>query len=440
MDDIVVIFNETNYYTSHLTKQEYEVAQLSNQFDDQIGEEGVIQGQPKNKYNLRMRNGSSKATTFDKGKQAEAPPKPNPNKGMPSKTQSSPLSNLLSPETKEADKPPTSFILEHELRKINIPIPLMKLLKNEPFKKSIMKVMQPTPSSVSSDVISLQDENPSINVGPHIEDGSDASPPFYVSLNDHDNILQNYLMDPGASQNVMPKVVMEELGLEVTKPYKDLHSFDSKKVKCLGLIKDMVVSLAQLPMKSVVMDIVVADIPPKFGMLLSRTWAKKVGGSLQMDLTYATIPVFGSEHIRLYIEVRLAYIVNDHKNPSNHPIYAIEDGIGSSVFHLDDDEPKISFIQHRDQPMNGQQNKVWKMYFDGSSSRDRSGAGIVLISPLEEVITFSYKLEFETTNNIAEYEALVLGLMAAKDMVIDCLAIFGDSELVINQVRKSNRG
>jgi ribonuclease HI len=44
-------------------------------------------------------------------------------------------------------------------------------------------------------------------------------------------------------------------------------------------------------------------------------------------------------------------------------------------------------------------------------------------------------MEFETTNNIAEYEALVLGLRVAKDMAIDCLAIFGDSELVINQVR-----
>ena len=41
------------------------------------------------------------------------------------------------------------------------------------------------------------------------------------------------------------------------------------------------------------MDVVVTDITPKFGMLLSRYWAKKVGGTLQMDLTYATIPVFG---------------------------------------------------------------------------------------------------------------------------------------------------
>jgi hypothetical protein len=155
VDYTTMLFNETYYYTSHLTQEEYEVAQLPNQFDDQIGEKGVIQGQPKKKYDLRMRNGASKATTFDQGKQAESPPKPNPNKVMPSKTKSSPLSKHIAPETKEVDKPPNSFILEHEMRKIKIPVPLKKLLKNEPFKKSIMKVLQPTTSSVSFDVISL---------------------------------------------------------------------------------------------------------------------------------------------------------------------------------------------------------------------------------------------------------------------------------------------
>jgi hypothetical protein len=211
-----------------------------------------------------------------------------------------------------------------------------------------MKFLHTTPSSVSYDVISLQDENLAITMGPHTEDGSDASPPFYTSLNVHDKTLHNCLMDSRASQNVMPNVVMEELGLEITKPYLDLYSFDSKKVKCMGLIKDMVVSLAQLPMKSVLMDIVMANTPPKCFMLLSRTWAKKVGGSLQMDLTYATVPLFGGEHRRLYREVRLAYIFSDHQNPSNHPIYVVEDEMGSSVFHLNDDEPEISVSQRRE--------------------------------------------------------------------------------------------
>jgi ribonuclease HI len=44
-------------------------------------------------------------------------------------------------------------------------------------------------------------------------------------------------------------------------------------------------------------------------------------------------------------------------------------------------------------------------------------------------------MEFETTNNIAGYEAPVMGLRAAKDMVIDSLEVFGDSELIINQVK-----
>jgi hypothetical protein len=204
-------------------------------------------------------------------------------------------------------------------------------------------------------------------VVPHIEDGSDASPPFYISLNVHDKILHNCLMDSGSSCNVMPKVVMEELGLEITKPYQDLYSFDSRKVKCLGLIKDMVVSLAQLPIKSVVRGIVVVDIPPKFGMLLSKTWAKNVGGSLQMDLTYATIHVFDGEHRKLYKEVILAYIVSDHHNPRNHPIYVGEGEMGSSIFHLNDDEPEMSISQRKDQPLKNQQNEVWKIYFDGSS-------------------------------------------------------------------------
>jgi hypothetical protein len=62
--------------------------------------------------------------------------------------------------------------------------------------------MQLTPSSVSSDVIILHDENPAITVGPYIEDGSDASPPLYISLNVHDKILYNCLMDSRASHNV----------------------------------------------------------------------------------------------------------------------------------------------------------------------------------------------------------------------------------------------
>ena len=78
---------------------------------------------------------------------------------------------------------------------------------------------------------------------------------------------------------------MDNLGLDITKPYKDLYSFDSREVKCLGPIKDLVVSLHQIPKKSLIMDVVVVDVPLKFGMLLPRSWASKLKGTLQMDLS-----------------------------------------------------------------------------------------------------------------------------------------------------------
>jgi hypothetical protein len=104
-------------------------------------------------------------------------------------------------------------------------------------------------------------------------------------------------------------------------------------------------------MKSVVMDIVLDDIPPKFGMLLSRTWANKVGGSLKMDLTYATIPIFGGECKRLYRDIILEYIISDHQNPRNHLVYVVEDEIMSYVFHLNDDEPEITVNKCRNQSL-----------------------------------------------------------------------------------------
>ena len=129
----------------------------------------------------------------------------------------------------------------------------------------------------------------------------------------------------------MPKAMMDELGLNITKTYHDLFSFDSRKVKCLGLIKYFFINLSQLPSKSIVMDIVVADIPPKFGLLLSRSWSKRLGGTLYMDLTYATIPMFGGETKRLYIENQFTYIISNAKNSINHPIYAVDIDFGSCI-------------------------------------------------------------------------------------------------------------
>jgi ribonuclease HI len=77
------------------------------------------------------------------------------------------------------------------------------------------------------------------------------------------------------------------------------------------------------------------------------------------------------------------------------------------------------------------------MFFDGASTKDSAGAGVVFISPLKEAMHLSFKLDFKTTNNIAEYEALLLGLNYAKEMGIKGLKVFGDAYLIIQQVNNT---
>ena len=80
-------------------------------------------------------------------------------------------------------------------------------------------------------------------------------------------------------------------------------------------------------------------------------------------------------------------------------------------------------------------DEIWRMNFDGAHSRAGKGAGVVITSPKGKIFNFAYRLEFEATNNVVEYEALLLGLETTKDMGIKMLSISGDSDLIILQVK-----
>jgi ribonuclease HI len=126
------------------------------------------------------------------------------------------------------------------------------------------------------------------------------------------------------------------------------------------------------------------------------------------------------------------------RKPKNHPIYVVDIDLGSSILHLTESpQPPLEIKNHSSTKceITRQGVQLWKMYFDGASSKDSVGAGVVFISPSQDVTNFSFKLEFETKNNIVEYEALVLGLRAAKDMKIEGLTVFGDAKLIVHQVR-----
>ncbi|KAG8491169.1 hypothetical protein CXB51_014308 [Gossypium anomalum] len=77
----------------------------------------------------------------------------------------------------------------------------------------------------------------------------------------------------------------------------------------------------------------------------------------------------------------------------------------------------------------------WKLSFDGASNAVRNGIGAVLVSPNGDYYPFTCKLDFDCTNNMAEYEACIMGLRAAIERGIKTLEVYGDSALVIYQLR-----
>ena len=79
---------------------------------------------------------------------------------------------------------------------------------------------------------------------------------------------------------------------------------------------------------------------------------------------------------------------------------------------------------------------MFKLFFDGCSKGNpgKCGAGAVIYKDDQEVWSDS-KFVGINTNNYAEYSGLLLGLEKAIDMGITELDVYGDSMLVIRQMK-----
>jgi hypothetical protein len=62
--------------------------------------------------------------------------------------------------------------------------------------------------------------------------------------------------------------------------------------------------------------------------------------------------------------------------------------------------------------------EAWTVFCDGSWGTFRAGAAAVLVAPSKVRTCYAIKLDFSCTNNIVEYEALLLGLRKLKEMGI----------------------
>jgi len=219
-------------------------------------------------------------------------------------------------------------------------------------------------------------------------------------------------------------------------------------------------------------------------MLLSRSWGAKLKGTIQLDFSYATILVFWQMR-KLYREQKMKYMITSKEKPINHPINYVHTDLESFVLYADsfnDIDSQLVLAEdileitenfrevlHKERQEkqdtimrsaedNGQkttktelppfqhleddEDGLWTMDFDGAVGSDGVGIGIWVRSPFSapnkvssNVRLCSYKLAFDCSNNEAEYEALIAGLKILKKLKAKRIVVYGDSDLVIKQVK-----
>jgi ribonuclease HI len=247
----------------------------------------------------------------------------------------------------------------------------------------------------------------------------------------------------------------------------------------MGKLKDSMIRIARHPKFVEVIDIIVVDIPEVYGLLLSQDWFEKLNGYFSIYWAHLWFPLKGHTNmIRIDRERYLKHIVIDLETlnePSSTDFPVLGNYSCDFDFRnfspLSSDVPitqnfKMIFQEKLSkaaeetlfcqgptlvitEQIGGEEEsdkkeeadrffpQVWTLYFDGSKSQEGSGAGCILIDPKGKRHFLFCRLEFESTNNIVEYEAIVQGLKKALDLNVIELKVFGDFEIIVRQVRNT---
>ncbi|GAU31019.1 hypothetical protein TSUD_214550 [Trifolium subterraneum] len=107
-------------------------------------------------------------------------------------------------------------------------------------------------------------------------------------------------------------------------------------------------------------------------------------------------------------------------------------------FDFPDEEIMYLKMKDCDEPVFGEgpdPESQWGLIFDGTVNLYGSGIGAIIVTLKGAHIPFTARLQFECTNNIAEYEACIMGIEEVIDLRIKNINIYGDSALVINQIK-----
>jgi hypothetical protein len=230
---------------------------------------------------------------------------------------------------------------------VKVPIPLVEVVNFPTFKTQIAKLLgfKATDSSKSAPDMT---EDPPIIISTTWTKArkNQLHESFFISLVLTKWIFHNYMLDSGASTNLMTLKVAKRMGLTLLRPYRNICALDSHEIQAVGLITDLEIHLAVNPDVFVNMDVFVKDVSIAKGMLASRKWVVDVEGTIHMGFSYATSPTPYGETTTLRREPMRRDHVEDLRKLGNEVVFlkgsfrlytmwAAEESIGQTLPRYD---------------------------------------------------------------------------------------------------------
>jgi hypothetical protein len=189
---------------------------------------------------------------------------------------------LFPPKTSKIGKVDLNFDFEGVLSKMHVNVPLREEIKIPPIKERFDTFFLGSGEPMDPPIMLQAD---------HFKVQHGENPPFFMTLMMNNKYLNNCMLDTGVGANMMFLKVMQQMGLKVTRPYRNVCGFESKAIPTHGVVENVEVHLKEYPEKTIHTDIIVVDVPDVWGTLLSRKFGAMIGRSLEMDLTFLRLPL-----------------------------------------------------------------------------------------------------------------------------------------------------
>ena len=247
------------------------------------------------------------------------------------------------------------------------------------------------------------------------------SPPFYLSLR-LEGWVNNGMIDTRASSTIIPKFVVDEMKLYITRCIDGVIQLDSSPFDVISSFKGVNITLNAFFDIFFIQDIIVVDLPPLFGICLSREFIANLGCYLALDYThlliplkikYVKVPNEGTKKIHLTKITKKNYM-NEYEQvdtfdrdpimeslltikilSANDLNYQVID-VGMGNYYLHENVQPILVIVEKEY-------EVWTIYFDGTRCKHGCGASVVLKSLYGHMKRFSFRFTWTCTNNVVEY-------------------------------------